>query len=292
MSTVSSDSVAQDQIKAFVERIERLEEERKAIAGDIAEVYAEAKGNGFDRKALKTVVRIRAMDHDARMEQEALVELYLSALGMATAPADYDDFYEAPRAGARAPARAHVENIDEFAAGKAGKREPQAATPAQTVPAKPAPEASAERASVESSTTNPVANVEEEANGAIAAASDDPASREVDVADRQRLTASGFSGEAADVSQDTPWDECDLPKGGASAAQLDPVSISSLAVVTVEAGRESATDPGALSAARLDRSKPHPDCQDPEDCGLASWTHMCGSCLRARAAKAASVALQ
>jgi len=79
---MSADAVAADQIKAFVERIERLEEERKAIAGEIAEVYAEAKGNGFDRRALKAVVRIRKMDHAERMEQEALLELYLSALGM------------------------------------------------------------------------------------------------------------------------------------------------------------------------------------------------------------------
>lgn len=91
MSTVSPDSVAQDQIKAFVERIERLEEERKAIARDIAEVYAEAKGNGFDRKALKQVVRIRSMDHSARMELEALVDLYLSALGMASSFDAFDD---------------------------------------------------------------------------------------------------------------------------------------------------------------------------------------------------------
>lgn len=104
MATVSPASVAQDQIKAFVERIERLEEERKAIAGDIAEVYAEAKGNGFDKKALKAVVRIRATDHSERMEHEALVELYMSALGMVAAPAD-DGEDEQPHVRARAPAR-------------------------------------------------------------------------------------------------------------------------------------------------------------------------------------------
>ena len=84
--TVSSDSVAQDQLRAFIERIERLEEEKQAIAGDIKEVYAEAKGNGFDTKVLRTIVRIRKQDHAERMEQEALLELYMSALGMAQAP--------------------------------------------------------------------------------------------------------------------------------------------------------------------------------------------------------------
>jgi uncharacterized protein (UPF0335 family) len=84
--TVSSDSVAQDQIKAFVERIERMEEEKKAIADDIKEIYAEAKGNGFDTKVLRQVVRIRKQDRSERMEQEALLDLYMTALGMATAP--------------------------------------------------------------------------------------------------------------------------------------------------------------------------------------------------------------
>jgi uncharacterized protein (UPF0335 family) len=88
--TVSSDSVAQDQIRAFIERIERMEEEKKAIADDIKEIYAEAKGNGFDTKVLRQIVRIRKQDHAERMEQEALLELYMAALGMATAPANDD----------------------------------------------------------------------------------------------------------------------------------------------------------------------------------------------------------
>ena len=84
--TISSDSVAQDQIRAFIERIERLEEEKASIAGDIKEVYAEAKGNGFDTKVLRKIVSIRKQDQSERMEQEALLELYMSALGMAAAP--------------------------------------------------------------------------------------------------------------------------------------------------------------------------------------------------------------
>ena len=87
-ATINPDSVAQDQIKAFIERIERLEEEKAAIAGDIKEVYAEAKGNGFDTKVLRKIVSIRKQDHNERMEQEALLELYLTALGMAAAPSE------------------------------------------------------------------------------------------------------------------------------------------------------------------------------------------------------------
>ncbi|MCZ7660122.1 MAG: DUF2312 domain-containing protein [Xanthobacteraceae bacterium] len=73
---------AKDHLKAFVERIERLEEEKKALADDIKDVYAEAKGNGFDVKALRTVVRLRKQDVQERKEQEAILEVYLQALGM------------------------------------------------------------------------------------------------------------------------------------------------------------------------------------------------------------------
>src|SRR4051794_22234079 len=73
---------AKDHLKAFVERIEKLEEEKKAIADDIKDVYAEAKANGFDAKALRQVVRLRKIDADERKEQEAILETYLHALGM------------------------------------------------------------------------------------------------------------------------------------------------------------------------------------------------------------------
>ena len=75
---------AKDQLKAFVERVERLEEEKKTIADDIRDVYAEAKVNGFDIKALRSVVRLRKIDINERKEQEAVLETYLHALGMLT----------------------------------------------------------------------------------------------------------------------------------------------------------------------------------------------------------------
>jgi len=73
---------AKDHLKAFVERVERLEEEKKAIADDVRDVYAEAKSNGFDVKALRTVVKLRKQDVNERKEQEAILETYLHALGM------------------------------------------------------------------------------------------------------------------------------------------------------------------------------------------------------------------
>ncbi len=78
----SAHRFAKDHLKAFVERVERLEEEKKAIADDIRDVYAEAKGNGFDVKALRTVIRLRKLDVNERKEQEAVLETYLHALGM------------------------------------------------------------------------------------------------------------------------------------------------------------------------------------------------------------------
>ena len=70
------------QLKAVVERIERLEEEKKTISDDIRDVYAEAKGNGFDVKALRTIVRMRKQDANEREEQEPILETYMQALGM------------------------------------------------------------------------------------------------------------------------------------------------------------------------------------------------------------------
>ena len=77
---------AQGQLKSLVERIERLEEEKKVIAGDIKEIYAEAKANGFDTKVLRKVIAIRKKDRHEREEEEAMLDLYLNALGMV--PAD------------------------------------------------------------------------------------------------------------------------------------------------------------------------------------------------------------
>ena len=74
--------IARDQLKSFVERIERLEEEKKAIADDIRDVYQEAKANGFDTRTLRQVVRLRKQDREERLEQEALLDLYMHALGM------------------------------------------------------------------------------------------------------------------------------------------------------------------------------------------------------------------
>ena len=74
-------ATAQGQLKSIIERVERLEQEKAEIAEQIKEVFAEAKGNGFDTKVLRKVVRIRKQDRAKRMEEEAILDLYLSAIG-------------------------------------------------------------------------------------------------------------------------------------------------------------------------------------------------------------------
>ena len=73
---------AKEHLRSFIERIERLEEEKKALSDDIKEVYSEAKGTGFDTKIMRQVVKLRKMESADRQEQEAVLDLYLSALGM------------------------------------------------------------------------------------------------------------------------------------------------------------------------------------------------------------------
>ncbi|HEX2147720.1 MAG TPA: DUF2312 domain-containing protein [Pseudorhizobium sp.] len=82
--------VARDQLRAFVERIERLEEEKKTIADDIKDVYGEAKSMGFDTKILKKVIALRKKDDQERMEEELILDTYLQALGMIEAAPEQD----------------------------------------------------------------------------------------------------------------------------------------------------------------------------------------------------------
>jgi uncharacterized protein (UPF0335 family) len=80
---MSDGAVAVDQLRLLIERIERLEEEKKGIADDIKDVYGEAKSTGFDPKTMRTIIRLRKMDRDDRQEMEALLDTYKAALGLA-----------------------------------------------------------------------------------------------------------------------------------------------------------------------------------------------------------------
>lgn len=280
------ESVAHDQIRAFIERIERLEEERSSIAKDIAEVYAEAKGNGFDRKALKIIVTKRRQDPTSRMELEALVELYETALGMRS-PDDDEDDNVVPLTRARAPARAHVEIIEEFDAetGEVLNEIPVSHTPEQPGRADPGTPDDAASAG-ETATVYPGG---ENANS-VGNADASHASLRSGGAEAARLAhnqeVAGASPAPATISDmgntiSTEPDAALRPQMGGHQTLVDePVTIPR-AVVTEAAGSDTARTRAAVTAERPDFTKPNPLCADPDDCGVyASWNMLCGQCKR------------
>ena len=83
---MASENVAADQLRLFIERIERLDEEKQGISDDIKDVYSEAKSNGYDVKTMRTIIRLRKMEPHHRLEAEALLDTYKAALGMDGTP--------------------------------------------------------------------------------------------------------------------------------------------------------------------------------------------------------------
>ena len=81
--SLTSETVASAELRQFIERIERLEEEKATLQDDIKDVFAEAKGRGFDIKAMRAIIRLRKKDKAEREEEEAMIDLYKAALGMA-----------------------------------------------------------------------------------------------------------------------------------------------------------------------------------------------------------------
>lgn len=82
MSKTKVGGVAAEQLRSIIQRVEKLEEEKSAIAADVRDVFAEAKGNGFDVKAIRTIIRLRKLDAQEREEQETILDTYRRALGM------------------------------------------------------------------------------------------------------------------------------------------------------------------------------------------------------------------
>jgi len=91
---MSEGNVAADQLRLFIERIERLEEEKKGISDDIKDIYLEAKATGYDAKIMRQIIRLRKMEPHHRQEMQAVLETYLSALGMEDGPGRQQDMYE------------------------------------------------------------------------------------------------------------------------------------------------------------------------------------------------------
>lgn len=82
MTKAKVGGIAVDQLKSIVARVEKLEEEKAGISADIADVFAEAKGNGFDVKAIRAIIKLRRLDASEREEQETILDVYLNAMGM------------------------------------------------------------------------------------------------------------------------------------------------------------------------------------------------------------------
>lgn len=97
--TDGTNNAAAADLRSYLERVERLEEEKQVIADDIKEVFGEAKGRGYDVKAMKTILKIRKQDADERREQQSILETYLAALGMIEYPDDDLDEQYAKLAG-------------------------------------------------------------------------------------------------------------------------------------------------------------------------------------------------
>lgn len=110
---MSERNVAADQLRLFIERIERLEEEKKGIGDDIKDVYSEAKATGFDVKAMRQIVRLRKLDPHERQEQEALLGTYKAALGM-------DDMFAGHDGRVEAAARNFAHNLNDLDAKAIG----------------------------------------------------------------------------------------------------------------------------------------------------------------------------
>jgi uncharacterized protein (UPF0335 family) len=275
--------VARDQLRAFVERIERLEEEKKTIADDIKDVYGEAKSMGFDTKILKKVIALRKKDDQERTEEELILDTYMQALGMIpdfeaeTASAEVR--VERSRGATSAPLQMGSETISE-----------------QPVTAKGQAAGSASGLS-----TNPVANVEEEeANGAIAAASNDPASRTDEGGERQHSSTVGFTGdcrtegkEQLDASAASVGDAAADAQGiPAISSRVDSANSGILAEDTrsdantggdhVDLDLNAAQNQaGGVSSAPA-TSKLRPNCLNPGCCASGTRDH-CHTCKKAMA---------
>lgn len=245
--TVSTDSVAQDQIRAFVERIERIEEEVRDLNRDKSEVFGEAKGNGFDVKALKIIIGKRRQDHSERMELEAIVELYEAALGMAnTGRYHANEEDERP-----SRARAHVEIIEQSGADD-GDNEPAEHPAADADEQAHSSDAGSSAPINEPALTNTTADGEDGAGASVLATQSTAAVKERPYE----------AGDALGESLNERWRPCAIPK----RVLNPPVDTSN--VVTL---KSYANDP------------PHPDCLKPSLCKGYSNIKLCQPCIDAAA---------
>ncbi|MHC2215558.1 uncharacterized protein (UPF0335 family) [Rhizobium leguminosarum] len=278
-------SVARDQLRAFIERIERLEEEKKTIADDIKDVYGEAKGMGFDTVIMKRVIALRKKDEQQRLEEEAVLDTYLHALGMIAQP----DLFEEP----------HHPQTGEIIDPKLAQT---IVTGMQTEIGRKALIAAVDiMIAREDAEEESRANVEEGTADESAAVSDDPASRASEDSERQRASMVGFAddcrtgGKEQSAAAAAPVGDAAAEAHGipATNSEIDPTedreedhSLDGNADASVGGRHVTAQEHRAASAGALVQVAPatkslRPHCRNPgEHCGGHGSNH-CHSCLRA-----------
>ncbi|MBN9332970.1 MAG: DUF2312 domain-containing protein [Devosia sp.] len=284
------DSVAQDQLKAFISRIERMEEEKAAIAADIKEIYAEAKGNGFDTKILRKIVTIRKQDANERMEQEALLELYMTALNMQTShEVAMDRALRRGTAGHSAPLFAgRIESISEPQPTKAAGQAEPGLDPVRAT-------SSVENEAAEISTPITQTQVAPQPardltvppspQGQVALIQPETATRGVDdlgsVQDALEMSSDGQPAEGlCNSDSGTAREEKAAVTGGESAATNTAGNCYGLAT-KAETGKSVEPSGFAAPVSFADKIKKlRPLCQSPEACRSSGGKAHCNSCLK------------
>lgn len=273
------DSVARDQLRAFVERIERMNEEKAAINADISDIYKEAKGNGFDTKVLKKIIADRSKDANERMEFDALYELYAVALDMVAEP-DFDE----PRVQVQARVREGIPSATREHDAETGEiTEPQPAKAAGQAPA---------AADVRNA---PSAGFSPSLPGVEGAADPDQITeQQVAPQPASDLTSpSQAPGQVAPIQPETANEKPieDNERLDDLASVQDGLKMSSDGAAAVQQSANMNADGqgvtgGESAATKFDARKLRPDCQQPFACRGMGREH----CFRCKKAKAESEA--
>lgn len=261
---MSDHGIARDQLRAFIERIERLEEEKKAIANDIKDVYGEAKGAGFTPAVMREIVKIRKKDANERAEHEALLDLYLHALGMAPEP-DGDD--DGPAGGVKIIDRQDSDGnhltvtVDRRIAEVLGRndRAMAEASPRETISEEPEPCDCADRAPAGEDYICPKCDAEWPAEEEITEPQVAPAAQ----SPRLHEPVAQISRPGPDAgSSNGRTAEFDSANGGSNPS---PATI-------VQFHREDTPEERCL--------RNRPNCRNPKACGSSVWNQHCYPCTK------------
>lgn len=278
--------VARDQLRSFIERIERLECEKKSIADDIKDVYGEAKGTGFDTKVLRKLISIRKQDREERMEQEAILDMYMIALGMVDEPAGYDE----PRQSEPVERQPAVALRSDAGLNILTKHEDIRTAPATVDeicrPADPAvsggepsiPSTDAGGVKMDGRANDDPGRPDATTSGIVSAKSEH-ATNNISQSDDGAIAAvNGKAGlaNAAGVEPPSSDRRSDQPEEGGAD------EVTSSAPGAGDETQTSNTGEGAANTALPDKPKVsyRPNCQHPENCASGTRDH-CWSCRRA-----------